>query len=66
MDAILQNRAINKGTVKCTRDENVRLVNACRLWLRAIYISDLLIVRMHWGESEVYEMGEKLTCINIQ
>ena len=31
-----------KGTVKSIKPETVRMVNACRLWLRALHIEDLM------------------------
>ena len=42
MDTILHARIQFKGTVQCIREENVRFVNACRLWLKAIHVEDLL------------------------
>ena len=42
MDMILQARSQSQGTVKCIKPETVRMVNACRLWLRAIHIEDLM------------------------
>ena len=42
MDAIIQARENYRGTVNCIRDETVRLINACRLWIRANYVDDIL------------------------
>ena len=42
MDMVLQARDRHRGTVKCISTETVHLVNACRLWLRALNIEDLM------------------------
>ena len=41
MDAVIKTHLDNKGTTSCICDENVRLVNTCRLWLRAVHVEDL-------------------------
>ena len=42
MDIIIEAQHKNRGKVSHIRDENVRLANSCRIWLRAIHIGDLL------------------------
>ena len=42
MDAIIDAKTTYSGTVRCICDETVCLVNACRLWLRALHVEDLL------------------------
>ena len=42
MDMVLQARSRAKGTVRSIKPETVGMVNACRLWLRALYIKDLM------------------------
>ena len=42
MDMVLQASMNAKGTVKSIKPETVRMVNACRLWLRALHIEDLM------------------------
>ena len=43
MDAVIRTHLTFKGTAKCIQDENIRLVNACRLWLREVHVEDLLL-----------------------
>ena len=42
MDTIIDAKTTYRGTVKCIRDETLRLVNACILWLCALHVKDLL------------------------
>ena len=42
MDLVIQAQQDNKGSVSNIRDENIRLANTCRIWMRALYIGDLL------------------------
>ena len=41
MDLIISAQQRNKGTPGFITDEHVRLANACRLWLKVLYIEDL-------------------------
>ena len=42
MDMVLRAKDQFAGTVKCITNETVLLVNACRLWLKALHIEDLM------------------------
>ena len=41
MDTIILAQQRNKGTPGFITDKFVRLANACRLWLRVLYIEDI-------------------------
>ena len=43
MDIIVAEKKRRKGTAKRIPDEHVRLANTCRLWLKALLVSDLTL-----------------------
>ena len=59
MDAVIAERTKCKGTTKCIRDETVRLVNTCRLWLRAIYVEDICLES---GEADTELLNGEKQC----
>ena len=63
MDAILQAQQRNRNTPNFITDEFVRLSNACRLWLRVIYLEDIasedneLIMAYYTGDQQCDNHG---------